>query len=156
MVSKRWLKGKWQVVEIAGAASTAPTCQIPSSGIRMRCLAWKITGPRQRRLLGQQTQEHSRAIGVSGVLRQFQTCAPRAPHQLLDAAYLKRRSPPPCRGRRSLVFGNRAPLDELIHGAFEWHIRSLMHRNPPDPWMISAAGTEAMGADRLLLAVLPV
>jgi hypothetical protein len=47
-------------------------------------------------------------------------------------------------------------LDKLVHGAFECHICSLMHRNLPAPSMIGAAGTEAIGADRLLLAVLPV
>src|SRR6202790_1077547 len=41
---------------------------------------------------------------------------------------LERRAPPPCRGRRSVWFGNRAPPDVLVHGAFELLIGGLMHR----------------------------
>jgi hypothetical protein len=72
MVSKRWRKSKWQDVEIAGAASAAPAYQIPLSGIRTSCLARKIAGPWQRRLVGEAFKKNFRAISVSGAIRQFQ------------------------------------------------------------------------------------
>jgi hypothetical protein len=72
MVSKRWRKSKWQDVEIGGAADAAPAYRIPLSGIRMSCLAWKIAGPWQRRLVGEAFKKDFRAISVGGAIRQFQ------------------------------------------------------------------------------------
>ena len=40
----------------------------------------------------------------------------------------ERRAPPPCRGRRSLVFRNGAPSREFVHDAFKGQIRRLTHR----------------------------
>src|SRR5258706_6801364 len=129
MVSKRCRKSKWQDVEIAGAANTAPPYRIPLRRIRMPCLARKFVWPWQRRLVGEAFKENLRAIGVSGVTRQFQVCAPLGRHRLLYAEYLKRRAPPPGRGRRSRFLRDGAPSDVLIHGAFELQIRGLMHRS---------------------------
>src|SRR5882757_4091007 len=100
---------------------------------RMSCLARKFAGPGQRRLAGERIEKNCRARGVGGAIRQFQTCTPRRRHRLRHAKYLERRPPPPCRSRRSRVFGDSAPSAEFVHGAFKLHIRGLMHRNPPDP-----------------------
>jgi hypothetical protein len=68
MVSKRWLESKWQDIEFV--LLLAPVARrIALSGIRMRRLAWKIAGPRQRRLVGEAFEKNPRAIGVGGALR---------------------------------------------------------------------------------------
>jgi hypothetical protein len=145
MVSKRWLESKWQDIEFV--ALPAPVSQrIPSSGIRMRRLSGEIVGPWLRGLASEAFKESPRAIGVSRALRQFQACAPRGRHRLLHAEYLKRRAPPPGRGRRSRLLRDRAPSHELVHGAFELHIRSLMHRFLPTKMIRAfAIAANAMG-----------
>ena len=100
---------------------------------RMSCLARKFVGPGQRRLAGERIEKNCRSRRVGGVVRQFQTSTPRRRHRLRRAEDLERRPPPPCRSRRSRVFGDRAPSGEFLHGAFKLHICGLMHRNPPDP-----------------------
>src|SRR5512132_3929023 len=108
----------------------------------MFCLARKIAGPDRRGLVGEAFKENLRAIGVSGAITQFQTGAPVGRHRLLHDEYLERRTPPPCRRRRSLVLRDRAPPDELIHGTFKLHIRSPMHRYLRTP-IISGLATIA-------------
>src|SRR5260370_18252334 len=90
-------------------------------------LARKIAGPGQRGLIGEAFKENLRAVGVGGPIRQFQTCAAVGRHGPLHAEYLERRTPPPCRRRRSLVLRDGAPSDELIHGSFKLHICGPMH-----------------------------
>src|SRR5258706_8962482 len=126
MVSKRWHESKWQRHRNRGAL-TPPPVTVPLRGIWEFCLARKIAGPGQRGLIGEAFKEHLRAIGVASAISQFQTCAPIGRHRLLHALHLERRTPPPCRRRRSLVLGDGAPSDELIHGTFKLHIRSPMH-----------------------------
>jgi len=94
--------------------------------------ARKIVGPRQRRLVGERFEEHIGAIGVTRTIRQFQTGAPVGRHRLHHVPRLERRSPPPARGGRSLMFRDCAPSREFAHGAFELHVCSLRHRIPRD------------------------
>src|ERR1019366_8381763 len=93
----------------------------------MPCLARECAGPRQPGLVGERPEKNLRTVSVSRPIRQFQTCAPLGRHRLLHAEHLKRRTPPPCRSRRSRLLRNRAPSSEFAHRAFELHIRSLLH-----------------------------
>src|SRR3954462_12639480 len=90
-------------------------------------LAREIIGQWQEWLGRERSQKDLRSIGVSGAIRQSQTCAPFHRHFLTRAKDLERRPPPPGRSWRSLVGGNGAPADEFIHHAPEFKFGSLMH-----------------------------
>src|SRR3974390_1820065 len=88
----------------------------------------KSIGRRQRSLIGEQVKKNARPVGVGRSLREFQALAAFLRHRFCRVAQLHCRAPPPRRGRRSRLPGDRAPLPELAQRALELYIRSLMHQ----------------------------
>ena len=89
--------------------------------------AREIIGPRQIGLAREGFEENPGAVGVTGFARYSQFGAHFVRQSLLHAGQLERRSPPPCRGRRSFLFGDRAPPHEFIDDTIELQMGSLMH-----------------------------
>src|SRR5437868_682258 len=101
--------------------------QLADPRIRNLGFAGEIVRPGRRRLPRESLEEDVRACSIGRVIRQSEFSAPFYRQGLRTVAQLHRRSPPPCRGGRPLLFDNATPASLFADHAFELQSRRWMH-----------------------------